>query len=79
MRKQCLFFWSLIDTSYMSKKHMSPEQVRWTELQDERFELQNHCENGNVLPQYVNMKDQVERLRFVKSELNKYYLERKGV
>lgn len=63
----------------MNKKHLSPEQIRWSELQDERFELQNQCEAGNVLPQYVNMKDQVERLRFVKSELNKYYLERKGI
>ena len=63
----------------MNKKHLSPEQLRWSELQEERFELQNLCEQGEVMAKFVNMKDQVERLRFVKSELNKYYLERKGI
>jgi hypothetical protein len=63
----------------MSKKHMSPEQILWSELQKERKYLQEHCDYGIVLHQYVTMQDQVERLRFVKSQLNKYYLERKGI
>ena len=58
---------------------MSPEQLKWSALQEERFELQNQCDAGNTLPPYVNMKHQVQRLREVKSELNKYYLERKGI
>jgi hypothetical protein len=55
------------------------DEVKLSELQEERTRLQGKTKKGQCLEEFASMADQVQRLREVQREYTRLYIKTRGL